>query len=127
MPKKPANDTPREHIISGKFTDAEFQAVQKLARDSGLTKSDILRKVLSATIMSFPEVAAKAAVRISELAKEGKMTVGTITEIYDDELDKAIASKITKACIKKREAREATKGKKKKGFIEEIGDKAAML
>ncbi|OGV39089.1 MAG: hypothetical protein A2020_13410 [Lentisphaerae bacterium GWF2_45_14] len=124
MPKRPANETARDNIISGKFTDAEFQAVQKLARDSGLTKSDIMRKVLSATIVNFPEVTAKAAIRISKLAKEGTMTVGAITEIYNDELDKVIASKITAACIKKKELGE-TKGKKKKGIFDEIG-KAAL-
>ena len=130
MSRPPKYETPRTSTISFKITDGQAKMLEELAKQSGLKKTDIIHKALLTTLLKAPAVSVEVFKKVPAMVKSGTFSADAVSKAFDDslfgKLDKMYAKECEKV-IKKREAGELTKGKKKKGFIEEIGDKAAML
>jgi hypothetical protein len=122
MPKK--SEKPREIAVGSKITEEEEQQLKDLVKLSGLTRSDLIRKAILGMFAKVPMVMARVGAQIPRMVKEGTLTPQALSEMYSSELDRAAIDQISSVCD---DVIQKKNGKKKKSFLEELGDKAATL
>ena len=87
------NGISREVVLNTKLSEDENNQLKEIVRNSGMSKSELLRKTLYITFKKAREVQKRVQEQTKKLLKDGNFSIDaitTMTKMYEDELEKEL-------------------------------------